>query len=114
MHPTSKRKEHESDGRGVSASYTLDIEKRKRTFSEEQQTCSALIGKVLQAYPGSDMIYYTGGGEAVGEPILQYEETDWELLQRLASRLQAVVVCDILEGSSMSQAALWHGSCRRM
>lgn len=85
---------------GVSASYALDVEKRKRTFPEEQQTYSALIGKVLQAYPGSDMIYHTGGGEAVGEPILQYEETDWELLQRLASRLQAVVVCDILEAAS--------------
>ncbi len=54
---------------------------------------------MLQAYPSSDRIYYTGGGEAVGEPILQYEETDWELLQRLASRLQAVVVCDILEAA---------------
>ncbi|MGG4146242.1 hypothetical protein ABEW34_24365 [Paenibacillus algorifonticola] len=35
--------------------------------------------------------------EKPSEPVIQYEETNWELTIRLASQFQSVVICDILE-----------------
>lgn len=84
---------------GVSGSFQLDVQKRKRSFPEEKQTYSQLIGKLIQGYEQSDVLYHTGGKTVVGEAILQYEETDWALVKRLASRLHTIVVCDILESA---------------
>ncbi|WP_052410327.1 hypothetical protein [Paenibacillus durus] len=84
---------------GVSASYQMDIEKKKRSFPEVNQTYPELVSKVMQDYPNSDALPSAGEQGAVGDAILQYDETDWELLKRLASRLQAVIVCDILEAA---------------
>ncbi|WP_458121863.1 hypothetical protein [Paenibacillus sp. Z6-24] len=55
----------------------------------------SLIQRTL--YPGSSVAFHTGGDQQVGEAILQYEETDWALTKRLASRLQTVIVCDMLK-----------------
>ncbi|WP_025716319.1 hypothetical protein [Paenibacillus sp. 1-18] len=84
---------------GISGSFQLDVQKRKRSFPEEKQTYSQLIGKLIQGYEQNDVLYHTGGKAVVGEAILQYEETDWELVKRLASRLHTIVVCDILESA---------------
>ncbi|WP_431809358.1 hypothetical protein [Brevibacillus agri] len=40
-----------------------------------------------------------GEGVQIGEPIIQYDETDWELLKRLASHFHAVLVSDIMEAT---------------
>ncbi|GIP59742.1 hypothetical protein [Paenibacillus woosongensis] len=49
------------------------------------------------AYAGYDVIQLVGENEPIGEPIIQYEETDWEFLKRMASHLQSVVFSDIYE-----------------
>ncbi|WP_458121854.1 hypothetical protein [Paenibacillus sp. Z6-24] len=88
---------HEIIIEGISASSLWDIQKRKRTFPEQTQTYEELIGKINTDYPGSSVAFHTGGDQQVGEAILQYEETDWALTKRLASRLQTVIVCDMLK-----------------
>jgi len=88
---------HEIVIEGISASSLWDIQKRKRTFPEQTQTYEELISKINTDYPGSSVAFHKGSDQEIGEAILQYEETDWALTKRLASRLQTVVVCDMLE-----------------
>ncbi|WP_338555026.1 contractile injection system protein, VgrG/Pvc8 family [Paenibacillus sp. KS-LC4] len=81
----------------VSGSIYSDLKKRKRSFQDTSQTYGAIMTTVLRAYPGGDVLLQQGEKEKPSEPVLQYEETDWELTKRLASQFQSVVVCDILE-----------------
>ena len=81
----------------VSGSIYSDLKKRKRSFQDTSQTYGAIMTTVLRAYAGGDVLLQQGEKEKPSEPIIQYEETDWELTKRLASQFQSVVVCDILE-----------------
>lgn len=88
---------HKISIEGISASSLWDVKKRKRTFPEPTQTYEQLLNKVIEDYPGSEIEFHTGADQAIGDATLQYEETDWELSKRLASTLQAVIVCDMLK-----------------
>ncbi|WP_052736721.1 contractile injection system protein, VgrG/Pvc8 family [Paenibacillus algorifonticola] len=81
----------------VSGSIYSDLKKRKRSFQDTSQTYGAILTTVLRAYSGGDILLQQGEKEKPSEPVIQYEETDWELTKRLASQFQSVVVCDILE-----------------
>ncbi|MDR9856626.1 contractile injection system protein, VgrG/Pvc8 family [Paenibacillus sp. VCA1] len=75
----------------------LDVRKKRRSFQDPNMTYGALVKQVLSSYDGSDVIHLVGKEERIGEPIVQYDETDWELLKRIASHFQTVIISDILE-----------------
>ncbi|WP_179232824.1 hypothetical protein [Paenibacillus rigui] len=88
---------HHLELEGLSGSCRLDAHKRRRTFQDVKMTYGALTAEIGSTYEGYDVLCSVGQDAAIGFPVLQYEETDWELLQRLASHFQSVIVCDILE-----------------
>ena len=61
-------------------SYTkeFDIKKNSRTFCNLDMTYEEVIQKVLEPYNKKDFKDNIAEGQAIGEYILQYEETDWE------------------------------------
>ncbi|CAI6064816.1 hypothetical protein PAECIP112173_01937 [Paenibacillus sp. JJ-100] len=79
----------------VSYSYLLDIESRIRSFQNKDQDCEDVIRQVLKAYPKSDVIDYVSGSSKLGALTLQYRETDWQFLRRLASRFGAAIIPEI-------------------
>ncbi|MGX1828945.1 contractile injection system protein, VgrG/Pvc8 family [Paenibacillus taichungensis] len=79
----------------VSYSYLLDIEPRIRSFQNKDQDCEDVIRQVLKAYPKSDVIDYVSGSSKLGALTLQYRETDWQFLRRLASRFGAAIIPEI-------------------
>ena len=79
----------------LSGSIQLDIKKRKRSFQDTSMTYDALLKNIMQEYPGADISCNIGEGLPIGEPIIQYEETDWELINRLASHFQEFVTSDV-------------------
>jgi RHS repeat-associated protein len=79
----------------VSGSYRLDVKKKCRSFQDIEMEYSDVIKEVLKDYPKNDFIKTIGEGVKIGEPILQYKETDWELIKRLASRFNSVITPDI-------------------
>ena len=78
-----------------SGSWLLDRWPRRRSFQDEQMTYEALIRQVLSAYPGGDVIQTEGCERPIQEPIIQYDETDWTFLQRVASHFHSSVLSDI-------------------
>lgn len=69
---------------GKSYSWLMDLTKRSRSFQDKGMSYQALAQAVLKDYPGSSL-FYTGPEQSVGSLVIQYEETDWEFLQRVLS-----------------------------
>ncbi|WP_164515182.1 DNA/RNA non-specific endonuclease [Paenibacillus lentus] len=79
----------------ISHTFNMDTYKRKRSFQHVDQKYSEIMDDVVAAYPESDFIDYSFNDKKTGKFIMQYEETDWCFLQRLASHEGAPLVADI-------------------
>ncbi|WP_185929562.1 contractile injection system protein, VgrG/Pvc8 family [Paenibacillus popilliae] len=79
----------------ISWSYELDIRPKTRSFQPERTTYEDVLERVLTDYARSDSIDTASEGSTLGSFTLQYEETDWSFLKRMASRLGTVLVPEI-------------------
>lgn len=70
----------------VSYSYQLDIRPRSRSFQDKNMTVETMLHIVGEDYPGFDLIDSATGGAALRRLTVQYAETDWAFLKRIASR----------------------------
>ncbi|MET4561964.1 RHS repeat-associated protein [Lysinibacillus parviboronicapiens] len=90
----------------VSFTANMDIEKRSRSFQDVSMTYVQLINNIVSAYPNGDYIDQASNGQAMDSISIQYLETDWAFIKRMASRLHAVVFPD-LKGKG---ARFWLGT----
>ncbi len=79
----------------VSYSYLLDIEKKSRTFQDKQKTYDLLENQIMEAYDDAIIIDMVSQGKELGQFVVQYQETDWEFLKRLASHFNTGIVNDV-------------------
>lgn len=80
-------------------SYTrlLDLLPQKRAFQNAGCTYKEIISHLCSHYTGSAFIMQPAySGVPIQELIVQYEETNWEFLLRLASHFNSIVVSDFL------------------
>ncbi|MFM9276552.1 contractile injection system protein, VgrG/Pvc8 family [Paenibacillus jiagnxiensis] len=70
----------------VSHTYLLDVKKKNRSFQNHGMTYDELLDLVAADYEGFDVMDEATGGASIGNFTMQYQETDWEFLKRLASR----------------------------
>ncbi|GAB6088104.1 AHH domain-containing protein [Alkaliphilus crotonatoxidans] len=82
---------------GTSGSILLDTRKKSRSFQNINMVYPALLKEIIEEYPGHDYINTMGDGTKIKSPVIQYKETDWQLIKRLASQFNSVIVCDIME-----------------
>ena len=78
----------------VSASFEMDVTRRSRVFYRQKDRYLDVIGKVSALYPGSQIQDKASGETPCPGAFLQYEETDWEFLKRLASHFSAFLIPD--------------------
>lgn len=83
-----------------SLSYNMDRNKRKRVFQDLNMTYEQIIEEVLQPYQSSSFIDKVTNGMKIPHSILQFNETDWEFLKRLASHYNTGLCVDC-KGSSI-------------
>ncbi|MEC0236534.1 RHS repeat-associated core domain-containing protein [Paenibacillus kribbensis] len=81
----------------ISHSYQLDIERKSRSFQKSDMLYTDVLHEVFQAHPGSSFLETDAfeRGATLGNLLLQYEETDWEFIQRVASITGAHVTPDV-------------------
>lgn len=79
----------------ISHSYILDVEKKSRSFQDKQMTYSDLVQQVVSDYTKAVINDEATEGASIGQLIVQYEETDWEFLKRLASHFHTGLVNDV-------------------
>ncbi|MBQ6696632.1 MAG: hypothetical protein IJN16_08005, partial [Lachnospiraceae bacterium] len=75
--------------RGATAK--LDILKRSRTFFKKGITYQEIVDAVLETYPGASLISHVDFSKKTEFPIIQYQETDWEFLFRIAALFGATL-----------------------
>lgn len=83
---------------GASASWNMTVLKKKRSFQNQDRTYRDLMKKIEGN--DSEILYRCEKEELLNGPIIQYQETDWELLLRLAGQQQTVLVPDVLSGKT--------------
>ena len=75
-----------------SGSSLMDSKTRVRSFQNADLTYDTLLETCCKIYQDSDKIMTEGKKKTIDEFIMQYGETDWQFIKRLASRIQTVVV----------------------
>lgn len=78
---------------GKSSSWLMDLTKKSRSFQDTQMSYQTLFEQILIAYPGSIHLYHAPQ-MPIGKLIVQYEETDWEFLIRVASMIGMTITPD--------------------
>lgn len=78
----------------VSTSILFDRDRNKRSFQNTNQTYAEIASVI--AGEGRAVISITGNNSGPGYPLIQYEETDWEFLLRLAGYQNTVLIPDSL------------------
>ncbi|WP_025721243.1 phage baseplate assembly protein V [Paenibacillus sp. 1-18] len=76
----------------ISHTIRLDVRPVTRSFQDHTMTYGQLLKQILAGYAGADVIDTVSGDARLGALILQYRETDWAFLKRMASRFGAVLV----------------------
>lgn len=83
----------------------MDQVKRSRSFQDVGQTYSQVAQRVASGYEDGAVIPTVGLDKPLGIPVIQYRETDWAFMKRLASWCGGVVVPE----SHYSYPRLWFG-----
>ncbi|AZK48579.1 hypothetical protein [Paenibacillus lentus] len=82
---------------GLSRTYEMDRHLESRSFQNKYLTYTDLIRQIANLYPGGDAQNEATSPEAtIGQLIVQYEETNWQFLKRLASRIGTVILPDVV------------------
>lgn len=80
---------------GLSWSSLLDYGEKCRSFPDGKEICAKIISEVLSAYEKS---YFMDADhlarQETGQLLLQYRETDWAFLRRLATQLHTHLTAD--------------------
>jgi len=80
----------------TSQSYKLDTRFKERSFQQVNRTYIDIVHSVISDYAKSDVLDEAFGERKTGQFIMQYQETDWAFLKRIASHAGAVLVPYVL------------------
>ncbi|MGO4532499.1 hypothetical protein AB4Z30_25735, partial [Paenibacillus sp. 2TAF8] len=83
----------------LSNSYQMDIRMEERAFQNRGWTFKELIQFIMKSYRYSDVIDQVTENTQLSGLVLQYKESDWMFLRRLASRFGTVLVPEITAAS---------------
>ncbi|RRJ54792.1 RHS repeat protein [Paenibacillus oralis] len=90
----------------ISPTYQLDIERKSRSFQQMNMRYREVIDEVLSPYRHQLQENAFDTSRSIGKLLLQYEETDWEFLERVASHAGAVLTPDV----AGHEARIWIGA----
>ncbi|AIQ15185.1 contractile injection system protein, VgrG/Pvc8 family [Paenibacillus durus] len=76
----------------ISHTYELDIKRHKRSFQNPKLTYNGLIESILSAYPKAEALDVVTHNTPIGTFIMQYDETDWQFLKRMASHFYSPLI----------------------
>lgn len=83
--------------KATSRTYDMDHKRKSHSYQNKNKTYTSLIKEVVAPYPGgAAMNEATHPDAKIGELLVQYEETDFEFLRRLASKVGTVILPDVV------------------
>lgn len=88
---------------GISGTIVLDQEKKKRSFQNTSMTYQQITELVTEE--NRARFIWTEENSVIKNPLIQYEETDWEFMVRLASHFHTALTVGLTTG----KADFWFG-----
>ena len=79
--------------KGMSYTYLLDIKLKSRSFQNTEATYYEVTQKVLENYPYTAFIWKLED-RTIDHMLVQFKETDWTFLKRLATHFNTVLIAD--------------------
>ena len=83
---------YELRGKAVSYTKDIDIKIKSRSFQNKDETYAKLAKGIVGEYQKADFEDNIFLSNKTGKFILQYQESDWEFLKRMASRYNAPLI----------------------
>ncbi|AET62078.1 hypothetical protein HPL003_26830 [Paenibacillus terrae HPL-003] len=83
----------------ASHSYQMDIKSKRRSYQDIHRTYDDLVTALVRKYQYGDAIDTVSNYAKLETFVLQYDETDWAFLKRLASRFGSVLVPEVTAAS---------------
>lgn len=81
-----------------SCSYLMDRVPHIRSFQSPDTQYNTILDVIKSGYAENSYIMTKGQGISIPNLILQYNETDWEFIKRMASHFNTVVIPDVKYG----------------
>lgn len=79
----------------LSESSVLDREEKSRSFQDTSLAYSDIVAKIMDDYPEKSF-ELTAETVTIDGPLIQYKETDWQFIKRLASLQEDVLVPNVI------------------
>ncbi|MBU9705467.1 hypothetical protein KSP24_00810 [Paenibacillus sp. AK121] len=83
----------------ASHSYQMDIKRKRRSYQDIHRTYDDLVTALVRKYQYGDAIDTVSHYAKLETFVLQYDETDWAFLKRLASRFGSILVPEVTAAS---------------
>jgi len=80
------------EGEAVSHSHAMDLRRETRSFQNASLLIPRVMQKICGLYPDGQVFNTFTEKKKLGGYTLQYQETDWEFLKRLASHYHTVLI----------------------
>lgn len=98
---TDFRFSHDSRGTTLalelaSGTVLMDLKPHFRVFQNETASCAQIHRQLAGAYQDGQVSFSEGSGNLTLGVLIQYQETDWEFLKRIAARTGLYLVPDAL------------------
>lgn len=75
-----------------SGTVLMDLIKRRLTYQDLTETYRNIVDGIVSKYINGVVVANYTADNVIGSMKVQYEETDWEFIKRLASNIQQVVI----------------------
>ena len=85
--------------KGISFSYLLDVQRNCASFQDTSSSYLSIIKSVIKKYDNAAVIDRLTEGKITEQILLQYQETDWSFIKRLASHFYSGVIVDATQNS---------------
>lgn len=84
----------------LSDSALLDVKEKSRSFQNINLNYSDIAAEILKDYSGKSL-GVTAAKTKIATPVIQYQETDWQFIKRLAACQKTVIVPDAFGNSQL-------------
>ncbi|GIO86800.1 hypothetical protein J25TS5_37320 [Paenibacillus faecis] len=83
--------------RAISRTYDMDHQRMSRSYQNKNLTYTSLIKQLVAPYKDGDaMNEATEPDATIGRLLVQYQETDWQFMKRVASLVGTVILPDVV------------------
>lgn len=81
----------------TSGTILMDLKPHFRVFQNKDTKCADIYAKLTGSYPNGQVVCVEGAGNQTEGVLVQYQETDWKFLKRVAGRKGLYLVPNILK-----------------